>query len=65
MGIYGKPEIAKMLKGYTAPKILNKFSWLKSWLFRGCGFCSSVTDGRYGDMNFYDGYLDKQKYAGG
>ena len=63
MGIYSKPEIAKKLKGFTAPKILKEFWWLKSWLFRGGGFWSPATDGRSGDMNVYDRYLDKQKYA--
>jgi len=63
MGIYSKPEIAKKLKGFTAPKILKEFWWLKSWLFRGGGFWNSATDGRSGDMDFYDRYLDQQKYA--
>lgn len=27
------------------------------------GFWNPATDGRSGDMNFYDRYLDKQKYA--
>jgi len=65
MGIYSKPEIAKMLKGFTTPKIFKEFSWLTKWLFRGGGFWNSATDGRSGDMDFYDHYLDKQKYAFG
>jgi len=63
MGIYSKPEIAKKLKGFTATKILKEFWWLKSWLFRGGGFWNPATDGRSGDMDFYDRYLDQQKYA--
>ena len=63
MGIYSKPEIAKKLKGFTAPKIFKEFWWLKSWLFRSGGFWSPVTDGRSGDMNFYDRYLSTQKYG--
>jgi len=63
MGIYSKPQLAKMLKGYTAPLILREFWWLKSWLFRGGGFWNPATDGRSGDMDFYSRYLDKQKYA--
>ena len=63
MGIYSKPEIAKRLKGYTAPLIFREFWWLKSWLFRSGGFWNPATDGRSGDMNFYDRYLDMQKYA--
>ncbi|MFH1276440.1 MAG: transposase [Candidatus Woesearchaeota archaeon] len=63
MGIYSKPELAKKLKGFTAPKILKEFWWLKSRLFRGGGFWNPATDGRSGDMDFYDKYLDKQKYG--
>src|SRR3989344_8124655 len=63
MGIYSKPEIAKKLKGFTATKIFKEFWWLKSWLFRSGGFWSPVTDGRSGDMNFYDRYLSTQKYG--
>src|SRR3990167_7820133 len=63
MGIYSKPEIAKKLKGFTATKIFKEFWLLKSWLFRSGGFWSPVTDGRSGDMNFYDRYLSTQKYG--
>ncbi len=63
MGIKSKPEIAKKLKGYTAPRIFKEFSWLKSRLFRSHGFWNPATDGRTGDMHFYDKYLDRQKYG--
>ena|SRR3989338_9787219 len=63
MGIYSKPEIAKMLKGFTAPKIFKKFPWLRSRLFRSHGFWNPATDGRTGDMEFYNKYLDRQKYS--
>ena len=63
LGIMSKPEIAKKLKGFTAPKILKEFPWLKSRLFRSKGFWNPATDGRTGDMHFYDGYLDRQKYG--
>jgi|SRR3989338_7599605 len=63
MGIYSKPEIAKMLKGFTAPKIFKKFPWLRSRLFRSSGFWNPATDGRTGDMEYYDKYLDRQKYS--
>lgn len=63
MGIYSKPELAKMLKGYTAPLIFKKFWWLKSSLFRSGCFWNPATDGRSGDMEFYSRYLDKQKYS--
>ncbi len=63
MGIKSKPEIAKKLKGFTTPKIFKEFPWLQSRLFRGHGFWNPATDGRTGDMNFYDKYLDCQKYG--
>jgi len=63
LGIYSKPELAKKLKGFTAPKILKEFWWLKSWLFREGGFWNPATNGRSGNMDVYGRYLDKQKYA--
>ncbi len=63
LGIRSKPEIAKLLKGFTAPKIFKEFSWLKSWLFRSGGFWNPATDCRSGDMNFYNKYVQGQKYG--
>ncbi len=63
MGIRSKPEIAKLLKGFTAPRIFKAFPWLRSRLFRGHGFWNPATDGRTGDMHFYSNYLDGQKYG--
>ena len=63
MGIMSKPELAKKLKGFTAPRIFKEFPWLRSRLFRSKGFWSPATDGRSGDMDFYDKYLDQQKYG--
>lgn len=54
LGIYSKPELAKKLK---------EFWWLKSRLFRKGGFWNSATDGRTGDMNFYEHYVANQKYG--
>ena len=63
MGIMSKPEITKKLKGFIAPKIFKEFPWLRSRLFRSHGFWNPATDGRTGDMHFYDKYLNRQKYA--
>ncbi|MFH1590339.1 MAG: transposase [archaeon] len=63
MGIFSKPEIAKKLKGFTAPRIFKAFPWLRSRLFRHKGFWNSATDGRSGDMDFYDRYVAHQKYG--
>ena len=61
--IISKPEIAKKLKGFTAPRIFKEFPWLRSRLFRSKGFWSPVTDARTGDMHYYNKYLDGQKYG--
>ena len=63
MGIRDKPTIAKLLKGFSAPKIFKEFAWLRSSLFRSHGLWNPATDGRTGDMNYYDKYLDTQKYG--
>ncbi|MBI4450458.1 transposase [Candidatus Woesearchaeota archaeon] len=63
MGIRSRPEIAKLLKGFTAPRIFKEFPWLKKWLFRSHGFWSPVMDGRDGDMKFYNKYVEGQKYG--
>ena len=63
MGIRSKPEIAKLLKGFTTPRIFKEFPWLKKWLFRSHGFWNPATDGRTGDMNFYNRYVEGQKYG--
>ena len=63
LGIRSKPEIAKLLKGFTAPRIFKQFSWLRYRLFCSHGFWNPATDGRTGDMNFYNKYVDGQKYG--
>ena len=63
LGIRSKPEVAKLLKGYSAPRIFKEFPWLKKWLFRSHGFWNPATDGRTGDMNFYNRYVEGQKYG--
>lgn len=63
MGILSKPQIAKKIKGFTTPRIFKAFPWLRSRLFRSRGFWNPATDGRTGDMHFYDKYLDRQKYG--
>ena len=63
MGLLSKPEIAKLLKGFSSPRIFKAFPWLRSRLFRSHGFWNPATDGRTGDMNFYDNYIAGQKYG--
>ena len=65
VGIYSRPQVDKMLKGYTAKKLLKKYSWLKKEYFWGSGLWSksSYSDSVGKDMNFMQGYVMKQKYA--
>ncbi|MCK5283633.1 MAG: transposase [Nanoarchaeota archaeon] len=65
MGIYSKPELAKMLKGYVAKKLFELMPWLKQKYFWGSGLWNPAYDIRnVNDMGFYLRYLDKQKYSG-
>ncbi len=63
LGIMSKPEVAKKVKGYTARKLFQRFRWLKKRYFWGSGLWNPATDGRTGDILFYEKYLDKQKYG--
>ena len=64
MGLYSKPEIAKMLKGFVGKKLMKFMPWLRRNFFWGKGPWSPAYDIRsINDMNFYLRYLDKQKYA--
>ena len=64
LGLYSRPELAKKLKGYVGRKLFQFLPWLKKQKFWGSGFWNSATDIRsINDMDFYNRYLDKQKYA--
>ena len=64
LGLYSRPELAKKLKGYVGRKLFMFLPWLKKQKFWGSGFWNSATDIRsINDMDFYNRYLDKQKYA--
>ena len=64
MGLYSKPEIAKKIKGYVGRKLLCMIPWLKKTKFWGSGLWNPAYDIRsINDMNFYERYLDKQRYA--
>ena len=65
MGLYSKPQIAKMLKGYVAKKLFKFMPWLKKKYFWGSGLWNPAYDIRnISDMTFYLRYLSKQKYSG-
>lgn len=64
IGLYSKPEIAKKIKGYVGRKLLDMIPWLKKTKFWGSGLWNPAYDIRsINDMDFYERYLDKQKYA--
>ena len=69
MGLYGKIELAKNLRGYVAKKLFNLMPWLKKnkWeggYFWNSGLWNPAYDIRsINNMDFYSRYLDKQKYS--
>jgi len=64
LGLYSKIELAKKIKGYVGKKLFELMPWLKQQKFWGSGFWNPAYDVRsINDMNFYDRYLDKQKYS--
>ncbi|MFH1409664.1 MAG: transposase [Nanoarchaeota archaeon] len=64
MGLYGKIELAKKLKGFVAKKMFELMPWLKRKKFWGSGLWNPAYDIRsINDMDFYSRYLDKQKYS--
>ena len=64
LGIYSKPQLAKMLKGFVAKQMFSMIPWLKPRYFWGSGLWNPAYDIRsVNDIQFYKRYLDKQKYA--
>ncbi len=64
MGLYSKPEIAKKIKGYVGRKLFGMVPYLKKTKFWDSGLWNPAYDIRsINDMDFYERYLDKQKYA--
>ena len=64
LGLYSKIELAKKIKGYVGKKLFELMPWLKQQKFWGSGFWNPAYDVRsINDINFYDRYLDKQKYS--
>ena len=69
MGLYGKIELAKKLKGFVAKRLFEFMPWLKNnkWeggYFWNSGLWNPAYDIRsINNMDFYNRYLDKQKYS--
>ncbi len=63
IGNYSRPEVAKMLKGYVAKKLFQKFPWVKKRYFWGSGLwnpSSYIANPK--DIDHLDSYLRKQKW---
>ena len=64
LGLYSKIELAKKLRGYVGRHLLFFLPWLKKSKFWGSGLWNPAYDIRsINDMDFYNRYLDKQKYS--
>ncbi len=64
MGLYDKPDVAKVLRGYVGFHLFRRMPWLKRWKFWASGLWNPAYDIRgVQDINVYMRYLDKQKYA--
>ena len=63
MGLYNKPQIAKLLRGYSARKMFRAFPWLKRRYFWKSGLWNPAYDIRSHDVGVLSRYIDKQKYA--
>jgi len=62
-GLYSKPEIAKLLRGYGARRLFMVFPWLKKRYFWGSGLWNPAYDIRAHDPGVISRYIEKQKYA--
>ena len=69
LGLYSKVDIAKKIRGYVASQLFRMMPWLKKSKWEGGYFWNSgLWNPAYdirsvNDIEFYDRYLDKQKYS--
>ena len=64
LGLYSKIELAKKLKGSVARHLFRLLPWLKRSRFWKSGLWNPAYDVRsINNMDFYNRYLDKQKYS--
>jgi len=64
LGLYSKIELAKKIKGFVAKQLFKLMPWLKRQRFWGSGLWNPAYDIRsINNMDFYNRYLDKQKYS--
>ena len=63
IGLYNRPEVAKLLRGYTAKKFFEFFPEAKKKYFWDSGFWNpSYFIGSPRDLNATINYIKKQKY---
>jgi|SRR3989344_5594592 len=63
LGVYSRPQVAKMLKGYVAKNLFKKFPTVKNKYFYGSGLWNpSYYIGSPKSLNNLDAYLKKQKW---
>ncbi|HIH25688.1 IS200/IS605 family transposase [Candidatus Woesearchaeota archaeon] len=64
IGLYSRPQVAKMLKGYTAKKLLQKFPKIKKQYFWNSGLWNtSYYLESPKDMKRIISYIRNQKYG--
>jgi REP element-mobilizing transposase RayT len=64
MGLYSKIELAKKLKGSVGRHLFRLLPWLKRRGFWKSGLWNPSYDVRsINNMDYYNRYLDKQKYS--
>ncbi|MEK6873970.1 MAG: IS200/IS605 family transposase [Nanoarchaeota archaeon] len=64
IGLYSRPQIAKLVKGYVAKKLFNQFPEIKKKYFYGSGLWNPASwiDAVGKNKDFMKGYIRKQRY---
>ncbi len=63
IGIYAKPQVAKMLRGYVAKKLFQRFPWVKKKYFWNSGLWNpSYYISSPKNLASLEAYLKKQKW---
>lgn len=67
IGLYSRPQFAKLVKGYIGKKLLEQFPEVKKKYFYGSGLWNPATylDSVGKDIEFMERYVNKQRYAVG
>jgi len=67
IGLYSRPQAAKLIKGYVAKKMFQRFPELKKKYFWGSGLWNPASwiDSVGKDKEFMKSYIRKQRYYSG